>query len=182
MRHAKLAATATMLGSLLLVGAGCFSMTDVTTTPTNSVRPAEPPDGGLNSAINANGDMGTSMDMRIAGNAIIVGDQRPGEEIAIELVETDRPTVVVIRANDYQTGPVIGTSALLRAGNNTGVVVRLSRPSVDGETLYAVAYADDGDGVYDAGDNTMLNGAATDMYSTVNISNNADTDPLLPRI
>ncbi len=88
----------------------------------------------------------------VANNAIYVSEQAPGERVSISMVRLEKPGFVVIHEDDGGApGKILGTSQLLSAGENQDIAqILLSRPTQDGETLYAMLHIDDGNGIFDA--------------------------------
>lgn len=161
MRNSKVAGFGLIL-SLLLVGAGCFQKPAPAPAPAPEPQAEEP---------------GTSAGMRIAGNAIIISEQKPSSELTVTLFANDKPAFLVVREGEAAASAKLGTSALLQAGENTEFRIALSRPSKDGESLYVAGYADDGDGVFDSGDAPLLDGLGNALYGIVTISVNASEGP-----
>lgn len=87
----------------------------------------------------------------VGKNAIFVADQPPGSGITVGFALIERDGFVAIHEERAGThGAVIGASALLGMGESRNVDVSLDRRSQDGETLFAMLHADDGDGTFDA--------------------------------
>jgi len=147
-----------MFAALLLVGGGCFSK------PSPSPEPqAEQP--------------GSAAGMRIAGNAIFIAEQKPGANIFVSLVANDAPAFVAIRESNQDDGKVLGTSDLLKGGENAEFNITLSRTSKDGEKLYASVHADDGDGEFDEGDARLNDGLGNPMWTVISITSDAQEAP-----
>src|SRR5262245_30513089 len=129
---------------LLLIGAGCdMSGNANVTTTSGTPAPGTPYVEDDGSGVGVDVGAGGSMDMRIAGKAISIGAQRPGAQLVFEEVQTDKPTFLVVHEGGTVRGAIIGTSGLIQAAAGGAVTVTLSRPSVNGETLYVEAVADD---------------------------------------
>ena len=82
-------------------------------------------------------------------NLVLVTDYQAGKTATVARVVLEKPGYVMIHEDaSGKTGAIIGTSALLPAGESTDVVVNLKRASKDGEVLYAMLHLDDGDGKF----------------------------------
>ncbi|MEK7281070.1 MAG: hypothetical protein AAB037_01800, partial [Chloroflexota bacterium] len=88
----------------------------------------------------------------IGANAIYVAEQAPSPTLAVVVVRLEKPGFVVVHEDAAGApGAILGRSAVLPAGEtNNPASIPLSRPTRDGETLYAMLYLDDGDGIFDA--------------------------------
>ncbi|HTK04074.1 MAG TPA: hypothetical protein VL500_00660, partial [Candidatus Eisenbacteria bacterium] len=75
-----------LLAVLLLVGAGCFQKP--VPAPAPAPTPAPAPQAQ---------QPGPSTGTRLAGNAIIIGDQKPGSSIMVTLVANDKAGFLVVR-------------------------------------------------------------------------------------
>lgn len=87
----------------------------------------------------------------IGRSAIYVSDQAPSEHIAVGFVVLEQPGFVVIH-EEGQGAPdaILGVSSLVGAGEVSDLPpIPLSRATRDGETLFAMLHADDGDGAFD---------------------------------
>ena len=83
-------------------------------------------------------------------NRVTMTDQYPGNVAFLSSVQADKPSWVVVQAdNNGLPGKVIG-STHIDAGITPGVKITLTQPMVDGATYYAVIYTDDGSGKFDA--------------------------------
>lgn len=90
----------------------------------------------------------TSAGMRAEENMVVVSEQRPGISITGSLIVLAAPGYLVIHEDkDGAPGAILGASALLAAGENSTVQVRLSRSTRDGETLHAMLHFEKGDNV-----------------------------------
>lgn len=75
--------------------------------------------------------------------------QTAGNTISFRDVRILNPGFVAIHADkNGKPGAIIGTSGLI-SGSVDDLVISLNRPSKAGELLHAVAYRDDGDGVFE---------------------------------
>jgi hypothetical protein len=79
----------------------------------------------------------------INAKAMVVDDQPPGNSVVIDSVNMEFNGFVAIEQAD-----VLGVSPLLRSGVHQNIKVLLNQ-HVDGTSLLAVLYKDDGDGVFD---------------------------------
>lgn len=81
--------------------------------------------------------------MRAEENAVIVAEQRPGSTVMVAQVYLAAPGYVVIHEDAQgSAGAILGSSALLKAGENRDIAVTLNRPSKDGEKLWAMLHAE----------------------------------------
>src|SRR3990167_6770745 len=95
----------------------------------------------------------TTMGMLAEPNAIVVFEQRPSDTVTMSQVYFENKGFVVVhdRNADGSAGVVLGSSALLTAGEHDRVAVELSREAKHGETLIAMLHLDtDGDAWFDA--------------------------------
>ena len=94
----------------------------------------------------------TSSGMRVGENAVASLEQRPGNSVKIAQVRLAVPGYVVIYADtDGEATSVLGSSALLPAGESSNVTVPTSRATTDGETLWSVLHIEaNGDSKFNA--------------------------------
>lgn len=98
----------------------------------------------------------TSM-MQAEPSAVYVPEQRPGETVRGGVVLAAAGYLVIHEDADGEAGAVIGSSALLPAGNTADVEVRLSRPSRNGEVLHAMLHFEkDGNATFTASEDTPV--------------------------
>jgi len=84
-------------------------------------------------------------------NLVLVSDYTAGKTATVASVLLENPGYVMIHEDvSGKPGAIIGTSALLPAGESSDVVVNLKRASKEGEVLYAMLHRDDGDGKFQA--------------------------------
>ncbi len=80
---------------------------------------------------------------------------RADDVVSVLAAVADAPSFVVIHEDDGgDLGDVIGASVLVN-GLVSNVSVPLARAIIDGETLHAALYRDDGDSVFDSGDDLV---------------------------
>lgn len=79
----------------------------------------------------------TSTGMRVEENAVVAQDQKPGSAVVVSQVYLAAPGYVVIHE---VSGKILGSSALLQAGQNNNVTVQLYRATKDGEMLHAMLH------------------------------------------
>lgn len=92
-----------------------------------------------------------SQGMYAEENALVTSDQKPGGSVTISKVLLSQPGYVVIHVDHSEVGQVIGSSALLAAGEHDNVRIELGRASKNGEILYAMLHAEqDGNAVFEA--------------------------------
>ena len=81
--------------------------------------------------------------MRVGENAVVSLEQRPGKNVKIAQVYLAAPGYVVIYDDtDGEANTVIGSSALLPAGESKNVTVPVSRATIDGETIWSMLHAE----------------------------------------
>lgn len=90
--------------------------------------------------------------------SVMVSDQAPGESVMLGEVTLASPGFVVVHEETNQApGSIIGNSRYLEVGSHTDVEVSLNRASEDGEGLYAMVHADDGDEAFQGdSDNAVM--------------------------
>jgi len=83
-------------------------------------------------------------------NAVLVADQQPGDEVTVNYVKLDKPGYVSVYSKGQNGAQeLLGTSALLSAGEHRNVSVPLKKRVVSGNTVRIGVVADDGDGEFD---------------------------------
>ncbi|MES2953071.1 MAG: hypothetical protein V4674_00740 [Patescibacteria group bacterium] len=83
-------------------------------------------------------------------NDLVASDARPSDVVSVDSVTLAHGGFVVIHEDAQGVpGAILGASAYLAAGMKTGVPVKLSRMTRDGELLYAMLHRDDGDQKFD---------------------------------
>jgi len=109
---------------------------------------------GVNDDLEEEADTNRSVTsgMRAEENAVVVPEQRPGNTVVGSMVYLAALGYLVIHEDkNGEPGAILGTSALLQAGENTNIPVTLSRASRDGETLHAMLHTDaDANSSFDA--------------------------------
>lgn len=118
----------------------------------------------------------TTSDMRVAGSAVLATDQRPGNSVTIAQVYLEAPGYVVIHEAD---GTILGSSALLQAGQSDKVVVTLSRASKENETLTAELHSEiNGDTTFQEATDKPVQGQLVSgpIMGTFTISSSAAED------
>lgn len=100
----------------------------------------------------------TSNGMRVEQNAVVATEQRPNKSVTIAQVYLSAPGYVVIREdNDGVAGDIIGTSAVLKVGQNDKVTVTLSRSTNDGDKLWAMLHSEmNSNTTFDAASDTAV--------------------------
>ena len=113
---------------------------------------------------------GDSAGLIVGKNAIYVAEQVPSQIVSVTVVRLEKPGFVVIHEDaNAVPGKILGASNLLMAGETKdSPQIALSRPTVDGETIYAMLHFDDGNGVFDAAkDRPVLDAIAGESVMTV---------------
>lgn len=162
------------LAVLLLVGAGCFGSKTTTVAPAPA--PAPTPQGIAPGEPAPGTPGGPATGTRVRGNVILAQEQKPGRSVKIQVLYNDAPAFIVVREQD-QLGPTLGTSAVLSAGENSNVIIDLSRESKDGESLYATVHVDDGNGIFDRNDKPMLGADGDEVFIQIPINKDAVERP-----
>lgn len=92
-----------------------------------------------------------SMTQKMSGNSLNVSAQKIGNRIVVDYVSFEQPGFVAVQEDiGGSPGKILGVSKIVHKGRSEGVEVLLSRKTVEGETLYATLYADNGDGIFAA--------------------------------
>ena len=97
--------------------------------------------------------------LRVGENAIYVADQMPAaaETVMIGFVDlVEVGWVVIHENNEGKPGTIMGNSDFLSSGETRDFSINLTRASVDGEQLFAMPHKDNGDGVFNAVDDTPV--------------------------
>ena len=111
-----------------------------------------------------------SASLIISDNAIYVAEQAPGPNLKVAVVRLERPGFVIIReTSGDKPGPILGASDLLPAGETENLPpISLSRATIDGETIDAIIYLDNGDGKFEpATDQPALDSVSGEMVTMV---------------
>jgi hypothetical protein len=161
------------LAIALLVGAGWYFMMS-----REAVAPLLPDENAENGERSeAEDSPEPTAGMRIGEYAVYAPDQQPGASVIVPLVALGAGGFVVIHADQGGApGAILGASQLLAEGEHERLTVPLSRPSRDGEALYARLYIDDGDGAFMISkDQPALD--PMEQPVTMQFSADADADP-----
>lgn len=81
-------------------------------------------------------------------NSISVVGQKAGDVATVSATIRQTGYVVIHEETDGKPAKVIGNSNVLQAGSYDNLAVNLTRPSKNGENLYAMLHSDDGNGTY----------------------------------
>ena len=128
--------TVTIIIALLLVGLGVFFFyqpsTEEEATPESTL-------------------------LRVGENAIFVADQMPAETVMISFVDLAEVGWVVIHENNEgKPGIIMGNSDFLSSDETRDFSINLIRASVDSEQLFAMLHKDNGDGIFNAAEDTPV--------------------------
>jgi hypothetical protein len=133
--------------NILIVLAAVVALVAVSFVVTNNS-----PESSNNEVVNStNTQEGESADlpidtvngMRVEKNAVVATEQRPGPTVKVAQVYLAKPGYVVIHEdNDGEAGAILGSSALLKAGENNNVLVTLTRSTEDGEKLWSMLHVE----------------------------------------
>ena len=122
-----------------------------------------------------------SSGLLVAGSALYVAEQLPSKTLAVSFVIMEKPGFIVVHEDKNDApGNVIGSSIILPRGEQDKLPpIKLSRKTIDGETLYAMLHADNGDGIFNKNQDQPIVDAVTKepMMMVVVISNDATTGP-----
>ena len=126
------------------------------------------------------GSVDDSSSFIVGHNAIYVAEQLPGYSVSVSVVRLEKPGFVIIHedAGDVP-GKILGVSNFLPAGETKNLLpITLVRATRDGEIIYAMLHADNGDGTFDAtNDKPVLDSVdGTPMMMIVTVSKDA-TEP-----
>jgi len=95
--------------------------------------------------------------LRVGDNALYVSEQKPDTFLYASIAVIKGGGFVVIgEDNAGNPDAIIGRSTLLPDGESQDIKIDLSRKSVHGETLYAMLYADNGNGMFDPGSDMLV--------------------------
>lgn len=94
---------------------------------------------------------GDSSGLIVSNNAIYVAEQVPGRSVSVSVARLEKPGFVAIHEDVAGApGKILGISSLLPAGETENLPpITLSRPTTDGETIYAMLHFDNGDDGFD---------------------------------
>lgn len=91
----------------------------------------------------------TPAPLMVGKNAIYVDDQLPSINVTVSFAVLEKAGFIAIHeSKDGKPGATIGVSALLPAGDNRNVLIKLSRISKNGEEMFAMLHADNGNRVW----------------------------------
>lgn len=90
---------------------------------------------------------------KLAADALVVPDQRVGDEVIALIVSMQNPGfIVVMKDSSGKPGAVVGVSEFLVAGTHENIDVGTTESLMHGMRYYAATYADDGNGIFDPKD------------------------------
>ena len=126
------------------------------------------------------GSVEDSTGLIVGENAIYVAEQPPSNIVSVAIVRLQKPGFVVVHENvDEVPGKVLGVSNLISSGETkNSLSIVLSRSTLDRETIYAMLYFDNEDGIFDiTKDKPVIDSVANEpMMAIVAISKDA-TEP-----
>ena len=74
----------------------------------------------------------------------------PGDRIAVDSVRLILPGfVVVYQDEDWRSSSILGSSELVKAGDNKNVEIKLKRKTINGEKIFIGLNTDDGNAFFD---------------------------------
>jgi len=113
----------------------------------------------------------TSVEQRLTRSAVVLEENEPGEEAEIKSAALSQSGFIVIFTTSTTStdGSVRGVSNLLSAGTYSDLTIQLERATVAEETLVAVLFADDGNGVFDMGQDPYLSNQNLIIVSDVDV-------------
>lgn len=102
----------------------------------------------------------TSAPLRVGENAVFISDQLPSNNVTVNMVMLKDPGFIAIHETaNGNPGAIIGTSTMLPAGESKSVIIHLTRISKNGEELFAMLHADNGDRVWTPSNDTPIKDA-----------------------
>jgi hypothetical protein len=114
---------------------------------------------------------------RITSNAIYLVEQKPGEDIYINVLNMDNPGFVIItKAENTNAENIIGLSTWLVAGDSSGISISTTEDTTDGANYYAWLVKDDGDGIFEPKQDEIvmsLNKPSTPVMTEFTVSKDA---------
>lgn len=114
---------------------------------------------------------------KLANDAIVVMDQRPGDVVIASVVSLSKDGFVVIKKDEEgKAGGIIGVSEFLTVGAHSKIDIGTTESLMDGLTYYAELFEDNGDGVFDPKKDGHVRWNGDDIYTIFNIDKNA-ADP-----
>ena len=113
--------------------------------------------------------------MRVGENAVVVLDQRPGSTVTIAETYLENPGYVVIHEEkEHSAGAILGASEPLGAGVHRDVHVQLTRPSREGETLYAMLHKKGNSASFSAASDAPIENSLGPIMGSFEIRSSAD--------
>lgn len=152
------AAVALAVVALLIAGVIYFIATDDNNDIVRSINREEVRTGDGFELFNRDAaDVDEDIDI-LNMSSLNIEDQQPGSSIMVESAYLEDPGYIVVYTTDVSgnMNEMVGQSTLLTAGEKSNLRVSLNRPVQDGEELTAVLYMDDGDGVLNEQQDTLL--------------------------
>lgn len=100
---------------------------------------------------------------KLAGDALVVLDQRPGDRVFVNAVNLSKNGFLIIKKDaSGSPGAIVGVSEFLIAGDYSKIDVGTTESMADGLKYYASLYADNGDGIFDPKSDTEVRSAGGD--------------------
>lgn len=104
-----------------------------------------------------NGGGASGQFAKLAVDALIVPDQRVGDEVVAPIVSMQNPGfIVVMKDASGKPGAIVGVSEFLVSGTHENIDVGTTESLMHGMRYYASTYADDGNGVFDPKDDREI--------------------------
>ena len=119
----------------------------------------------------------TTNGMSVGENTIVTQEQRPGKTVNVAQVYLATPGYIVIYADtDGKATTVLGSSALLPAGESSTVSVTLSKATSEGESVWAFVHSEsNGDSKFDSAvDIKVMDVLGESISSMIEIKANAE--------
>lgn len=111
----------------------------------------------------------------VSNNSIYAAEQAPGRDVLISVVRLEKPGFVVIHDDVAGSpGKILGASSLFKAGETKNPEpIKLSKTTIDGETIYAMLHLDDGDSVFNATKDKPILFNTEPVMMIINVSSDA---------
>lgn len=116
-----------------------------------------------------------SSDFIVSNNSIYAAEQVPGRSVSVSVIRLEKPGFVIIHDDVAGSpGKILGVSGLFKAGEiKSPEPIKLSKTTIDGETIYAMLHFDDGDGIFDAPNDKPILFNTEPLMMIINVSSDA---------
>lgn len=111
---------------------------------------------------------------KLASDAIVVMDQRPGDIVIASAVNLSKGGFIVVKKDkEGKAGDIIGVSEFLTPGAHSNIDIGTTESLLDGLVYYAELFSDDGDGIFDPKNDKHVRWNNEDMFAVFNIDKDA---------